>query len=82
MRIQHPFQNDIASVLRTLREKSGKSQKEVAKVIGTTSMSISHKELGRRGVRLGELEKWVDVLGYKVEIELLPKVKKQTKEIR
>lgn len=72
MKVSHPFQQDVPSILRTIRERKGMSQEQIANAIGCTFMNVSHKELGRRKISLIELEKWANALGYEVAISLIP----------
>ena len=62
---------DIAIKLAALRKESGLSQKELAKLAGTTQQQISRLESpSYEGHSLSMLRRVVSVLGATVEVEL------------
>ncbi|MEL6346621.1 MAG: helix-turn-helix domain-containing protein [Myxococcota bacterium] len=53
-----------------IRESQGLDQKDVARRMGLSTGSISHKETGRRQAALDELTAWADALGCELRVEL------------
>ena len=63
---------EYAIALKTARIKKCLTQKNVAKRMEISPMHLSHFELGRRIPRIDILEKWSNVLGYEIIIEINP----------
>lgn len=79
---------DVAFQLTSLRKKSGLSQKELAKRVGTSQQQISRLESpSYKGHSLSMLRRVADVLGATVSVEIqskkqqIPKVVAETKAI-
>mgnify|MGYP005844057313 CR=1 FL=1 len=65
---------DVAIKLASLRKKSGLSQKELAKRVGTSQQQISRLESpSYEGHSLSMLRRVVDVLGASIHVEIQPK---------
>lgn len=58
--------------LLALRKELGLTQDDVAEAMGTTQVNISKLE-NRQDVKLSTLKKYVEALGYDMEINLVPK---------
>lgn len=58
--------------LRQARMLKGKTQRDIAKYIGVTSMALSHYEHGIREPRFSTLEKWFDYFGLRITVEEKP----------
>jgi len=61
----------IGVLLKQARETSGMTQKEVAKKLHTKKSAISRIENHAEDIRLSTLEKFVAVLGRKLEISII-----------
>lgn len=59
----------IIDTLFVARRRQGKSQKWVAERLGVSIMGVSHIERKNRDIRLRELVKLADILGYKLKLE-------------
>lgn len=55
---------DVAARLREAREKSGLTQEQVARLLGTTNVQVSYWETGKRQIDLASLSRIADVYGY------------------
>jgi transcriptional regulator with XRE-family HTH domain len=65
---------DVAIQLASLRKKSGLSQKELAKRVGTSQQQISRLESpSYEGHSLSMLRRVAEVLGATVHVEIQPK---------
>ena len=65
---------DVAIQLASLRKKSGLSQKELAKRVGTSQQQISRLESpSYEGHSLSMLRRVADVLGANINVEIQPK---------
>ncbi len=73
IKIDHPYKTELPLILRGIRDFERISQEKVAEALGISLMGISHKELGRRSIKLNELNKWAEVLGYDIIIKLKKK---------
>ncbi|MCI0529690.1 MAG: helix-turn-helix transcriptional regulator [Nitrospira sp.] len=63
----------LALKIARLREKKGLSQKELAKLMGTTQQAISRIESGEyEGFSLKTLEKVAEATGTRLKIEFVP----------
>lgn len=79
IKLSHPLQNDFCAALRQRREELKLTQETVAEKIGVSAMGLSHWETGRRKIKISDLEKWSEALGYNIEINLFePKEDNQT----
>jgi transcriptional regulator with XRE-family HTH domain len=70
MKVKSDYIPTWYDVLRKEREKQGRTQNEVADLLGITPMGLSHFELGRREPKLSFLDKWAQILGHEVYIEI------------
>jgi DNA-binding XRE family transcriptional regulator len=65
---------DVALKLASLRKASGLSQKELAKLVGTSQQQISRLESpSYEGHSLSMLRRVADVLGAQIHVEIQPK---------
>jgi Zn-dependent peptidase ImmA (M78 family)/transcriptional regulator with XRE-family HTH domain len=71
---------EVGQRIRTLRERRGWSQAEVAARMGCTQTAVSYWEAGRRALRLDELLALARVLGVS-PAELLPRTPQQRRPI-
>ncbi len=63
----------LAMKIARLREKKGLSQKELAKLMGTSQQAISRIESGEyEGFSLKTLEKVAEATGTRLKIEFVP----------
>jgi DNA-binding XRE family transcriptional regulator len=63
----------LAMKIARLREKKGLSQKELAKLMGTSQQAISRIESGEyEGFSLKTLEKIAEATGTRLKIEFIP----------
>src|SRR4030066_2463940 len=70
---------DVAIQLASLRKKSGLSQKELAKQVGTTQQQISRLESpSYEGHSLSMLRRVAEVLGATLHVEIQPKRSEST----
>lgn len=60
---------NIIKILFLARREKGISQEELGKLLGITAMGISYIEHGKRDIRLVELIKMADILGYSLELK-------------
>lgn len=64
---------DLPQTLRRIREEKGFPLKAVADQVNVSSVTISYYERGKRNPKVPILYKVAEVLGYEVEIHLVPK---------
>ncbi len=55
---------DVAARLREARDKSGLTQKQVARLLGTTDAQVSFWETGRRPIDLASLTRIADIYAH------------------
>ena len=60
----------IGDSLKIRRKKLGLTQTEVANKLNCSMMQISYIERGGRFLKIEFLERWADILGLEVEINL------------
>jgi len=60
----------IATRLKARREALGLSQDAVAKLVGTQQSAISDWEACRHQMRISSIERWCEVLGFRLHCEL------------
>lgn len=61
------YQNKAANILKITREQSGKTQKEVADLIGVTRQTINNWECGYTFPDFPLVLKWFDILNLKID---------------
>ncbi len=59
--------NDYVKFIKTLREKKGISQLQIAKQLGISRASYIAIEQGKREITLGELERLAEILGVSIQ---------------
>ncbi|MBB1313419.1 helix-turn-helix domain-containing protein [Aliivibrio sp. SR45-2] len=59
---------DLISSLITMREKSGLTQNEIAKIMGTKAPNISRLESGRSNPSLKTLINYAQACGFKLDL--------------
>jgi transcriptional regulator with XRE-family HTH domain len=59
--------NEYVKFIKTLREKKGISQLELARQLGISRTSYIAVEQGKREITLGELEKLAEILGVSIQ---------------
>jgi transcriptional regulator with XRE-family HTH domain len=69
------------AVLRELRLRTGRRQREVAEMAGIPASVLSAYERGRREPGLGAASRILDVLGYRVEFIRLPDQSRQARRL-
>lgn len=57
-------------ILRAKRRELDRTQEEVAKELGLSTMGLSYLERGSRNLKIEMLDKWATVLGMKLTITL------------
>lgn len=57
-------------ILRAKRRELDRTQEDVAKELGLSTMGLSYLERGSRDLKVEMLEKWAAVLGMKLTITL------------
>ena len=62
----------FAIVLRRARIAANVSQKDMARCLGSSQATISALECWQVGVRESTIRRWAAVLGYDVELRLVP----------
>jgi transcriptional regulator with XRE-family HTH domain len=73
MKVESDYVPSWYDVLRVEREKQHRTQQDVADLLGISPMGLSHFELGRREPKLSFVDKWADVLGLEVKINVVHK---------
>jgi len=61
-----------ARMLLAARERSGLSQAQLAKLIGTSQPFVARLEAGRQKPTVATLEKYAIATGHRLKIELVP----------
>lgn len=61
----------IGVLLKMAREASGRTQEEIAQIIGTQKSAISRIENHAEDIRLSTLEKFAKSVGRKLEVRLV-----------
>lgn len=64
--------DNVGSALVQLREASGLTQRQAAKLADSTQARISDLENGKADMFISTLQRWAKVYGYSVEIHLVP----------
>lgn len=59
----------IINALRNERRRQGLTQREMARLAGTTQSAISEAESGTTDVRLSTLTRWAAALGKRVRLD-------------
>ena len=62
---------DYALFLRQTRESKRMKQEDIAKELGVSPMGLSFFETGKRIPKIEFIEKWANLLGYEVEINII-----------
>ena len=73
MQVKSLFETDLPTIFLLRRKALGLNQSELAKKLGLSTMGLSHLETGNRELKLTMLEKWAEVLGLEVLIEVKQK---------
>ena len=73
MKIKSLFDTDLPTTFLFRRKKLGLTQKEVAKKLKISAMQLSHLELGKRELKLSMLDKWAEILGLEIVMEVKEK---------
>lgn len=60
----------VAAVIRTLRARSGLSQRELAARAGTSAAAICHYETGRQTPRVDTLRRLVEAAGATLDLRI------------
>jgi transcriptional regulator with XRE-family HTH domain len=64
---------EIAKAIITLREASGLSQREFAKLVDMKQSQLARIESGKQNPKLQTIAKLATAAGYEVEVNLIPK---------
>jgi transcriptional regulator with XRE-family HTH domain len=75
MSLEEDTQNlweNVGSSLRTVREQAGLTQRQAAKLAGSSQSRLSEVEIGKADLFVSTIQKWASVYGYTVEIHLVP----------
>ena len=62
---------DLASMLYQIRQKRGLTQHGAAERAGLKQQAISRLEQAASNVQLGTLQRYLDALGYRIEISVI-----------
>ncbi len=63
---------DVGTLIRSVREQSGLSQKAMAQRAGTTQSALSAYERGRRPPTFATVERLLEVAGARLEMQAVP----------
>lgn len=61
---------DLACVLYHIRQEQGLTQREAARRAGLQQQAVSRLEKAATNVQLGTLQRYLDALGYSIEIRV------------
>lgn len=64
---------DLACVLYQIRQEQGLTQREAAKRAGLQQQAISRMEQAATNIQLGTLRRYLDALGYSIQINVVDK---------
>lgn len=62
---------DLASILHQIRQEQGLTQQQAAEQSGLKQQAISHLEKAASNMQLGTLQRYLDALGYHIEISVI-----------
>ncbi|QDK81569.1 helix-turn-helix transcriptional regulator [Spirosoma sp. KCTC 42546] len=61
---------ELGKMIRILRKKQGITQEELAKRLGLARATIGYYEVGRNNFTVETLERVIDALGHKLNIQI------------
>lgn len=61
----------VGTMFRDTRQEAGLTQRQAAKIAGSTQAQISYLESGKMDVRVSTLQRWALVYGYEIGISLV-----------
>ena len=62
---------DLASILYQIRQEQGLTQSKAAELSGLKQQAISRLEKAATNIQLGTLQRYLDALGYSIEISVI-----------
>src|SRR5947207_12704116 len=62
---------DLASILYRIRQERGLTQREAAERAALQQQAVSRLEKAASNVQLGTLQRYLDALGYRLEISVI-----------